>query len=126
MLLRAGGHSITVVALGILEHYGNRKFLLHYLIQEIHEKDGTASVEKEDPNKMERRLVAAGETIRELALKRKGVVEGEEGEPRSGAGRRKRRCRVSENARSNEYITFSMLAQADGMGELDGAHCSGK
>ena len=60
----------TAAASGIIERHGGKEQLPDDLIMEVDEKEEAARAEKHEQNLHEKRLVAAGESIRGMALKR--------------------------------------------------------
>ena len=72
--------------------------------------------EKKEQEENEKRLVAAGEIIRDMALKCSGGGAESKGE---GGSARKQRCLQQEGTLSDEYFTSSILSQAENFRESE-------
>lgn len=64
----------NTAASGIIEDYGEREVLLDDLIHEIDERNETECALNDEKSAQEKRLLAAGETIRENALCREAGI----------------------------------------------------
>ena len=96
----------TMAASDISERHGEKEFLLDNLIIEMHEKEEATRVEKELQSNKEKKLVAAGEGIRERALKRTNNdadnVQEDGSSARSSA--KKTRARRNEVVHSDDEV----------------------
>ena len=102
---------VNLAASGIIEPHGDKEVLLDDLILEIDEKEEASRAEKDERKETERKLIAAGDSIRTQALQRKSTdpsvddtVDG-----RDSAKKRKRR---SEVVISDDDVTSSILQQS--------------
>ena len=117
----------TAAASGIIERHGEKEQLLDDLIMEVDEKEEAARAEKNEQNLHEKRLVAAGESIRGMALKRKSSPNeehgsdqvGEEAESAPSSAKKFKRLRNSELSHSDDKLSTGILAHVHGREEIE-------